>query len=51
MKKSAQIFLCYARKDAAPVSALYEKLSLARFQPFMDTKDILPGENWKQVLK
>jgi hypothetical protein len=50
MKKSAQIFLCYARKDAAPVSALYEKLSLAGFQPFMDSQDILPGEDWKQML-
>ncbi len=50
VKRPAQIFLCYARQDAALVSALYEKLSLAGFKPFMDTKDILPGEDWKQVL-
>jgi len=50
MKKLAEVFLCYARQDAALVSALYDKLSLAGFQPFMDTKDILPGEDWKQVL-
>jgi hypothetical protein len=38
MKKPAQIFLCYTRQDAAPVSALHEKLSLAGVQPFMDIK-------------
>lgn len=50
MKRPAQIFLCYARKDAAQVSELYENLSLVGFQPFMDIKDILPGEDWKLVL-
>jgi len=50
MKKPIQMFLCYAHQDAVQVSALYEKLLLAGFQPFMDTKDILPGEDWKLVL-
>jgi hypothetical protein len=50
VKRPAQIFLCYARQDAVKVRALYEKLSLAGFQPFMDTKDILPGEDWKLLL-
>lgn len=50
MKQAAQIFLCYARQDEAKVSALYEKLSAAGFQPFMAPKDILPGEDWKQVI-
>ena len=50
MKKAAQIFLCYAHQDAAQVEPLYEKLSCAGFQPFMDTKNILPGEDWELVL-
>lgn len=50
MHRPAQIFLCYARQDAPVVSTLYEKLSLAGFHPFMDIKNILPGEDWKQVL-
>jgi len=49
-KESPQIFLCYARKDEKPVSELYQKLSDADLKPFMDTKDILPGEDWKQKL-
>ncbi len=49
-KESPQIFLCYARKDEKPVGELYQKLSGAGLKPFMDTKDILPGEDWKQKL-
>jgi hypothetical protein len=45
-----QIFLCYARQDEAKVSALYENLSSVGFQPFMAPKDIMPGEDWKQVI-
>ena len=49
-KEPPQIFLCYARKDEKPVAELYKKLSDAGLKPFMDTKDILPGEDWKQKL-
>ncbi len=45
-----KVFLCYARKDQDRVEALYQKLSDAGFAPWMDSKDILPGEDWKQVL-
>lgn len=48
--RTVQIFLCYARQDEGRVSELYEKLSAAGFHPFMDTKDILPGEDWKLKL-
>jgi len=50
IKQSPQIFLCYARKDEKPVSELYRKLSDAGLKPFMDTNNILPGEDWKQKL-
>ncbi len=45
-----RIFLCYARKDQERVEELYNKLSYAGFNPWMDTKDILPGEDWKRIL-
>ena len=45
-----KVFLCYARKDQGRVEGLYQKLSDAGFAPWMDSKDILPGEDWKQVL-
>jgi hypothetical protein len=49
-KETVQIFLSYAREDEPRASALYEKLLKNGFTPWMDKKDILPGQNWKQVL-
>ena len=47
MKATAQIFLSYARQDEEKVEELYQKLSDAGFKPWMDKKDILPGERWE----
>ncbi len=44
------IFLSYARQDRDKVEKLYQELSDARFHPWVDIKDIHPGENWKKVL-
>jgi hypothetical protein len=48
---AAQIFLSYAREDKAEVERLYQKLSDAGFEPWIDTKDILPGEQWKSSIQ
>ena len=41
-----QIFLSYAREDFEQVEMLYEFLAAAGFKPWMDKKDIVPGELW-----
>ena len=46
-----QIFLSYAREDREKVERLYQKLSKAGFKPWMDTKDILPGEKWPSSIR
>jgi hypothetical protein len=46
-KVTVQIFLSYAREDEEKVESLYQKLSDAGFKPWMDKKDILPGERWE----
>ena len=51
MKAPAQIFLSYAREDKEKVENLYQKLSDAGFKPWMDKKDILPGEVWKSSIR
>src|SRR6185503_17287793 len=55
MKQQPEIFLSYAREDGQRVNALYDRLKHAGFKPWMDTRDILPGQNWpyhtKQALK
>lgn len=48
--KHDSVFICYARKDSAHVEELYAKLATAGFQPWMDTRDINPGEDWELAL-
>jgi len=49
--KKPQIFLSYAREDEEKVKELYQKLSDVEFKPWMDKKDILPGEKWGLVIQ
>jgi hypothetical protein len=51
MRKKNQIFISYARSDSAEVEEIYERLSLAGFRPWMDKKDILPGEDFAFCIK
>lgn len=51
MKRTAQIFLCYARQDEAQVKAIYDKLELADFDPWMDTVDLVGGEKWAATIQ
>ena len=51
MKATAQVFLSYAREYAEEVEDLYQKLSAAGFKPWMDTKDLLPGERWRSSIQ
>ncbi len=47
----AQIFLSYGREDREKVESLYRKLSEAGFKPWMDPKDLLPGEKWDTAIQ
>lgn len=51
MKKSARIFLSYARKDKDAVGLLYDKLKAEGHEPWIDSKDILPGEDFKRAIE
>ena len=51
MTALAQIFLSYAREDKEKIEKLYQQLSNAEFKPWMDTKDILPGERWELAIQ
>jgi hypothetical protein len=46
----AHIFLSYTRADEAQVTAIYHRLTAAGFTPWMDTRDLLPGEMWEQSI-
>lgn len=47
----AGIFLSYAREDHERVVELYERLADAGFSPWMDTENLLGGEDWQNVLQ
>lgn len=51
MKESARIFLSYARKDNAAVEAIYNRLKSEGHVPWMDSKDILPGEDFRRAIE
>ena len=46
-----QIFLCYAEPDRQKVSKLYNLLVAEGFDPWMDTKKLLPGMNWRLTIE
>jgi len=51
MKKSEiQIFLAHASEDKPAVLALHERLKQAGYKPWLDKKDLIPGQNWRSVI-
>lgn len=44
---AGRIFLSYTKADRATVDKFYNLLKLNGYNPWMDTKDILPGEKWE----
>jgi hypothetical protein len=41
-----RIFLCHAKEDKGRVKALYHQLKAAGYCPWLDTYDLLPGQEW-----
>ena len=50
MTEKPTIFLSYAREDRARVEQVYESLKAEGFNPWLDIQDIMPGQNWSQVI-
>ena len=48
---SVRIFLSYTRKDQEQVEWLHQRLCEAGFRPWMDTKDLLPGQKFEYHIK
>ena len=45
------IFLSYTRADRERVSQLYDDLLAEGFSPWMDTRNLLPGEIWAERIR
>jgi len=42
--KLIQIFLCHASEDKVAVEAIYDRLEALGYKPWLDKKDLLPGQ-------
>jgi predicted ATPase len=48
MPETPEIYLSYAQPDEARAEAVYERLLEAGFRPWIYSRDIRPGEEWRQ---
>lgn len=46
-----RVFLAYAAEDAAKVEHLYDALAVRGFEPWMDRRKLLPGQNWPRAIE
>ncbi len=45
-----RIFLIYAKEDTERIEKIYDELKRSGLKPWLDTHDILPGQDWKQTI-
>lgn len=45
-----RVFLCHAKEDKPKVRDLYVRLSASGLDPWLDEKNLLPGQNWKSEI-
>lgn len=51
MGVKSRIFLSYARENQGAIERVYDSLLAAGYAPWMDVRDILPGEKWGTAIK
>lgn len=49
--RKPSVFLAYAAEDGARVEQLFLALAKAGFQPWMDRRKLLPGQNWPRAIE
>ena len=46
-----KVFIAYVHEDRAYASKLYDALKASGFEPWLDRKKLLPGQNWPRAIK
>ncbi|UCH93500.1 MAG: toll/interleukin-1 receptor domain-containing protein [Candidatus Aminicenantes bacterium] len=50
MKIKKKVFISYAREDSGKAKQIYHDLKSKGVKPWMDSEDLLPGQNWKNEI-
>src|SRR5581483_306885 len=48
--RKLRVFLCHISEDKSVVRGIYQKLKGYNIEPWLDEKDLLPGQNWEQLI-
>jgi TIR domain/AAA domain len=48
--RKLRVFLCHASEDKPVVRDIYQKLVDYNIEPWLDEKNLLPGEHWEQLI-
>jgi hypothetical protein len=46
-----QVFIAYVKEDEAAASRLFDDLGAAGFDPWMDARKLVPGQNWPRAIE
>jgi|GEM_PF-3877393 len=46
-----RVFLCHASEDKLKVKQLYVQLLMDNFRPWLDTEELLPGQDWSYEIR
>jgi len=50
-KRLLQVFLCHSSDDKVIAQALFQRLLMTGFQPWIDKRSLVPGEQWEQSIR
>jgi hypothetical protein len=50
-RPESHVFLAYVKEDAPLAERLYETLEAEGFRPWMDVRNLVPGQNWPRAIE
>ena len=50
-RRLPQVFIAYVEEDRPAAERLFDTLEAAGFAPWMDTRKLLPGQNWPRAIE
>jgi len=51
LQQRLSIFLCHGSEDKSKVRELHKRLKLDGFRPWLDSEDLVPGDDWETAIR